>query len=233
MVVAGTWRLGFLALVMMAGARRPQDGLGSKAAAQKRPTRTTSGNEKDYGAQIKHMDETAAAWEGDEGAEEAVWMETAPWRIHKRAKTQHGGRGEAPTMSESLRIPPTRPPRVEQPAPARELDPMDAALEDEQELREQGEEDVPANPGREESHASWAPLLDVQDEDQVTQGMEHPSSSSSGPDMQLAPRHVERVTHIIHGMTTEGIIRMSINLPHVLHGVQAALGNIVQDQTIL
>ena len=118
---------------------------------------------------------------------------------------------------------------MEQPAPARQLDTMDAALEDDEELQEQGEEDVPANPGRDECHAIWASLLDVQDEDQVREGLERASSSSSRPDMQLAPRHVERVTRIIHGMTTEGIIRMSINLPHLLHGIQAAIGDIIQD----
>ena len=158
-----------------------------------------------------------------------VWMETAPWRANKRARVQQRSADVTPTVTESLRIPPTQPPRVERREAAQLPDPMDVALADETELQEQEEDDVPANPGRGECQAIWASLLDVQDEDQVREGLEQASSSSSRPDMQLAPRHVERVKRIIHGMTTEGIIRVSLNLPHVLSSIQAAINEIIQD----
>ena len=166
---------------------------------------------------------------GEAEGDEVSWMETAPWRANKRARSRQSEPGTRPTMTESFRIPPTRPPRPELAAIAEQRDPMDEAVADDTELEEQGEEDVPANPGREECHAIWASLLDVQDEDQVRDNLERASGSNSRPDMQLAPRHVERVRRIIHGMTTEGIIRMSLNLPQVLHGIQMAINDIIQE----
>ena len=178
-------------------------------------------------------------------------METAPWRVSRRWAAT--GSAERPSVvTHSTRTFPTTSRRTtdadddesrRDPGPDRSEaeggEGEGGGQQSEAETNFLTEEDMrnfdqlPATPTQQECRLLWAGLLEIQDEEAMRADTEEAlaSNASAMPTrLRLASRHLCRVRRLLQGRSTDGLLRLAMALPNLLHGIQETVAEEIEQE---